>query len=59
MESLIKRLRFNAGVAKGILHVVPAMAKMAMPGLVESVKKVIAEMEAIADELEVLSGNTK
>lgn len=59
MESLITRLRFNAGVAEGILSQVPMMAKVAMPALVKSVEKVIAEMEAIADELEVLSGNTK
>lgn len=52
MKNLIVRLRFNAGIAKGILLAVPTMAKVAMPALVESVNKVIREMEDIADCLE-------
>jgi hypothetical protein len=52
VKSLISRLRFNARVAKGILSAVPAMAKVAVPALVDSVNQVIREMEDIADCLE-------
>ena len=60
MDHLIARLKFNAGVTKGILSTVPLVAKVAAPGIVESVLKVIAEMEAIANELEqIKNGDAK